>query len=354
MDPTRLIPHALPIPVEWGWFYLFQISTFILHLLVMNAMLGMAIIALVHHVRGKAETEPLTVDISQKLPFTVAFAVNFGVAPLLFLQVLYGQFLYTSSVLMAVYWLSVVGLIILAYASAYYYDFRYVSLGAMRTIFIALSTVCLLVVAFFFVNNMTLMLVPEDWTGYFENARGTMLHFQEPTLIPRYLHVVVSAIAVGGLFLAIVWRFKKNAPEAPRWIAHGLDWYAFATMTQMAFGLWFLWAMPERVSHLLLGGELVHTLVFAFGAILGLVSISTALQRRVGATTTLLILTIVLMAYLRDLVRDAYLSPYFEVSQRTVLGEYSPLILFVLTLIAGLGVVFWMVKTAAKDMEVRS
>lgn len=354
MDPSSLIPRDLPIPVEWGWFYLFQILTFVVHLLIMNAMLGTAIIALTHHLRGKACTEPLTLDISRKLPFTVAFAVNFGVAPLLFLQVLYGQFLYTSSVLMAVYWLGVVGLVIIAYASAYYYDFRYATLGSMRALFTAVTALCLLVVAFIFTNNMTLMLVPEDWAAYFDNAAGTILHFREPTLIPRYLHIVVSSVAVGGLFLALVWHCKKNAPDAPRWIAHGLDWYAFATMSQMAIGLWFLWAMPERVKGLLLGGSLPHTLVFALGAILGIISISTALQRRIQATTTLLILTIVLMAYLRDMVRDAWLSPYFQVGQRTVTAEYVPLILFILTLIAGLFILFRLLRTVANDMEVRS
>ena len=354
MVPSTLIPRDLPIPVEWGWFYLFQILTFVVHLLVMNAMLGAAIIALVHHLRGKAKTEPLTLDISRKLPFTVAIAVNFGVAPLLFLQVLYGQFLYTSSVLMAVYWLSVVGLVIAAYASAYYYDFRYETLGFMRALFTAVTAVCLLTVAFIFTNNMTLMLVPEDWTAYFDNAAGTILHFREPTLIPRYLHIVVSSVAVGGLFLSLVWHCKKNAPEALRWIAHGLDWYAFATMAQMATGLWFLWAMPERVKHLLLGGAPLHTLVFALGAVLGMVSISTALQRRVRLTTTLLLMTMVLMACLRDLVRDAYLSPYFQVGQRTVTGEYLPLILFILTLAAGLAVLAWLLRTVARDMEVRS
>ena len=45
MDPTRLIPSALPIPIEWGWFYLFQVLTFILHLLVMNVMLGASIVS---------------------------------------------------------------------------------------------------------------------------------------------------------------------------------------------------------------------------------------------------------------------------------------------------------------------
>lgn len=64
--------------------------------------------------------------------------------------------------------------------------------------------------------------------------------------------------------------------------------------------------------------------------------------------------TISLMVYLRDMVRDAYLSPYFQVSDRVVTGEYLPFVLFVLTLAAGLVIVAWMLKTASTDTEVRS
>jgi len=354
MDPTRLIPQTLPIPVEWGWFYLFQVVTFILHILVMNVMLGASIIALVHHLRGRKETEGLTKGISVKLPFTVAFAVNFGVAPLLFMQVLYGQFLYTSSVLMAVYWLGVVGLIILAYGSAYIYDFRYATLGGLKTFFIGLTALCLLFVAFIFTNNMTLMLRPEVWAEHLDNGGGTLLNLADPTILPRYLHIVASSIAVAGLALALLYDRRKGDPEARRWVRHGVNWYAFATMVQMALGLWFLTALPEPVSRLLLGGSLPHTVIFAAGAILGIFSISNALRYNVGTTAILSLTTISLMIYLRDMVRDAYLAPYFRVDERVVTGEYLPFILFVLTLLAGLAIVAWMLRAAAQDKEVRS
>ena len=355
MDPTNLIPQALPIPVEWGWFYLFQMLTFILHILLMNVMLGASIIALVHHLRGKAETEPLTKSISVKLPFSIAFAVNFGVAPLLFIQVLYGQFIYTSSVLMAVYWLSVVGLVIIAYASAYIYDFSYVSLGGLRTVFIGLTTVCLLATAFIYTNNMTLMLNPASWDAYFDNPWGTLLNISDPTVLPRYLHFVASAVAVAGLALALFYRFKvKSDPGAQVWVRHGMNWYAYTTMVQMALGLWFLAALPEHVMDLLLGGSLPYTLVFATGATIGIFSISNALSYNVDTTAILSLTTIILMLFLRDLVRDAYLAPYFQVSDRVVTGEYLPLVLFILTLAAGLCAIAWMLRTAATDSEVRS
>jgi hypothetical protein len=355
MDPTRLIPNALPIPVEWGWFYLFQVLTFIVHILVMNVMLGASIIALVHHLHGKADTQGLTKTISIKLPFTIAFAVNFGVAPLLFMQILYGQFLYSSSVLMAVYWIGVVGLVIAAYGSAYIYDFGYATLGNLRTFFIAVTTLCLLVTAFIFTNNMTLMLSPERWAAYFDNPWGTLLNLGDPTVLPRYLHIVASSTALAGLALAIFYSRKVNVdPGAQRWVRHGVNWYAFSTMVQMALGLWFLSALPEPVKHLLLGDSLPHTLIFAVSASLGIFSISNALRYNVGTTAILSLTTITLMILLRDMVRDAYLAPYFQVSDRVVTGEYLPLVIFILTLAAGLCVIAWMLRAAARDSEVRS
>ncbi len=46
MNPASLIPTPDAIPVHWGWLKLFLLATFFLHLLCMNTMLGIGIIAL--------------------------------------------------------------------------------------------------------------------------------------------------------------------------------------------------------------------------------------------------------------------------------------------------------------------
>ena len=56
--------------------------------------------------------------------------VNLGIPPLLFLQTLFGQFLYSSSILMAVFWLSVVPVLIVAYYAAYGFVHRHRQSGA--------------------------------------------------------------------------------------------------------------------------------------------------------------------------------------------------------------------------------
>ncbi len=115
----------------------------------MNAMLGGGIIALISTLRGGNENSLLCKEFSYKWPYTIAFAVNMGVAPLLFVQVLYGQFIYSSSILMAVWWFSIFGILILAYYSAYIYDFKFEALGGLRIFMIELSVLILLLVGFF-------------------------------------------------------------------------------------------------------------------------------------------------------------------------------------------------------------
>jgi len=50
-----------------------------------------------------------------KIPSTFALGVTFGIAPLLFVQVLYGNLIYSSSILMGVFWLLIIPFIIIAY-----------------------------------------------------------------------------------------------------------------------------------------------------------------------------------------------------------------------------------------------
>ena len=213
MDFASLIPIPDAIPVHWGWLKLFLLTTFFLHLLCMNTMVGIGIIALAKSLFNPAGATEYNREISAKLPYTIAFTVNLGVAPLLFIQVLYGQFIYTSSLLMAVYWLSITAILIIAYYSAYLHHYTFDSAGPARSVFMAITVVNLLVIGFFFSNNMTMMLSPEKWVRYFSSPGGTLLNLSEPSLIPRYLHFVLSGVAVGGLFMALVWDLKAKGHD---------------------------------------------------------------------------------------------------------------------------------------------
>ncbi len=342
MNPADLVPAADAIPVSWGWFQFFLILTFMLHLIVMNAMLGSGIIALVSSLPGKkAGTKPAGI-LASSLPYTIAFTVNLGVAPLLFVQVLYGQFLYTSSILMGWFWLTVIALLILAYYSAYIFYFRSARPEERRVLFLGLSVLFMLVIAFFFTNNMTLMLRPEVWPQYFDKPGGTMLNLSDPTLFPRYLHFVTASVAMGGLFLALLGRLGRGTQENERRVSTGMRWFSYATMVQAAVGILFFIMLPWRVMLLFMGGHLPATILLPAGVVLTLLAIVFGLKKKVWPAAGVTLLLIFGMVLMRDIVRTAFLQPYFHPSQLTVEAQYSPLVFFLATLVIGTGAVIYM------------
>lgn len=353
MDPSSLIPAPDSIPVHWGWLHFLFILTFVLHLLCMNAMLGTGMIALVKSLKGKRQDLPLAKEISLKLPYTIAFTINMGVAPLLFIQVLYGNFIYTSSVLMGWYWLLIIGILIIAYYSAYLFDFKFDALGTARSVFIALCVILMLLIAFIFTSNITLMLTPEKWIRYFSNAGGTILNLSEPTLIPRYLHFVCASLAVGGLFLAMVGKVKakKGNHHFAAMISSGMKWFSYATLVQIIIGFWFAISLPNHIILLFLGDSSLATLLFFSGLIGSGAALYFGFNKRVWPSAGAAIFTVVVMVVIRDMVRAAYLKPYFSLSDLKVEPQYSPMILFMVTLITGIGLIGYMLRLVTKRKQ---
>ncbi|MFH1351549.1 MAG: hypothetical protein ABII26_11550 [Pseudomonadota bacterium] len=350
MDPSHLIPFPDPIPVPWVWVEFLLLLTFVIHLLFMNTMIGTGIIAFVYHIRRPRAISPLTEDISKMIPYAIAFTVNMGVAPLLFLQVLYGHFIYVSSVLMAVYWISIIVLLILAYYSAYIYDFRYEALGSFRLFFIGLSVAIFLLIGFFITNNMTLMIKPEAWGAYFGPDHGRILNLSDPTLWPRYLHFMTASVALGGLFIAMMPRLKRprDLKDRDDRITLGMRWFSYATLAQIAIGLWFLMALPPHLKMRFMGGDFFYSGVFVVGIAGAVVSLIFGFKQRVVPAAISVIGTIILMVIIRDLVRWGYLNRYFTPSSLKLIHQYSPFILFVCSLVIVLVVIGYMLRLASR------
>jgi len=349
MDPTTLVPAPDAIPVPWGWFYILLMLTFLLHLLFMNAMLGGGIIALLSSLSGKQENNRrLAREVSCKWPYTIAFAVNMGVAPLLFVQVLYGHLIYSSSVLMAAWWLSIIGLLIIAYYAAYIFNLQFVSLGSLRLLILVLAVGLLLVIGFFFTNNMTLMLQPDRWIAYFQDRSGTLLNLQDPMLLPRYLHFVTGSVGVAGLYLALVghFRFRRTELSREELIDKGLYYFKIATMIQIIIGIWFLLALPGPVRSLLLGHSLYGTGLLIAGIVLAGAALYCGIRKMLLPSVLMTLLLLIAMIFIRDFVRVAYLKPYFSVNELTVRPEYSPMIFFLAVFVIGLALIAYMLKLA--------
>lgn len=353
MDPSALIPTPDAIPVHWSWFKLLLLVTFFLHILLMNAMLGSAFIAMTAHLTGDGKSTPATEAIAEKLPFFIAFAVNFGVAPLLFVQVLYGHFIYSSSILMGTFWLWIIGILIGAYYLAYIYKYRYDSMEAGRAVITGVITFLLLLIGFFFSNNFTLMLHPESWVRYFDSPGGMLLNLDDPTLLPRYLHFMVSAVAVGGITTALYHRYRKSrgADDAVPWIAYGCRWFAYATFVNAGVGAWFAGSLPQDIFPEGSTAGFFFFLLLLLGFSSAVIAAIFALREKTVPAFSGLLITLVLMILARDMLRSAYLAPWFSPSELTVQPAYSPFIIFLASFIGGLVLIGWMVKKTFESLS---
>ncbi|MBK8164863.1 MAG: hypothetical protein IPK64_02745 [bacterium] len=349
MDPAALIPAADPLPVHWGWFQVLLTVTFVLHVLFMNAMLGGAIIAFVRGFGG-GRGRDVSRDVSLRLPFAVAFAVNAGVAPLLFLQVLHGHFVYTSGVLMARWWFSIIALLIVAYYAVYAWRDRFDGAAARRQALIGLAAVLLLFISFLFTVNWTLAVSPERWSAYFAHPEGSLLDLTDPTLWPRWLHMVCGSMAIAGLALAgFADRSARHGDaSATARGREGLRWFAWATLVQVGLGTWWLLALRPDVRGLFMGSSFAATGLLVLGYLLAAAAIVMSFRGRLRPTIILALVLLPVMAVMREIVRSGYLAPYFRPADLPVKPEVSPLVFFLAVFAVGIAAVAHMLRLAAR------
>lgn len=346
MDPATLIPVADPLPIPWMWFDILLIVTFTAHILFMNALLGSAVIGLVRAARGNGQ---LAHDVGAKLPPLLALTINLGVPPLLFLQVNYGNFDYVSSVLMGGWWLAVIAALMISYYGFYAYKFGYGGMTpAKRNVLFAVSLAGLFYTGFMLTNNMTLMLLPEEWLRYFEG--GDYLNLGDPTLYPRYLHFMVGAVAVGGLWVALLGSFRK----VEEYVEIGMKWFTRATLVNIAIGIWFLVSHPNRIILSFMGENLPASLTLAAALLSAGMMLASGFRKKPKVTAIWAVTTVFLMACTRHWLRVLYLDPWHDMNAIPVTNTYGSFFLFLGFAVVGGAIIGYMLKLYFKSRAGRA
>jgi len=361
MNTPLVIPDVDPIPLPAPVWLLkaLLLLTFLLHVIPMNLVLGGGLTTLITDAIGRRRNSEYHLRLARSfarwIPVAVAFAITLGVAPLLFLQVLYGQLFYTSTILMAWPWLAVIGLLLLGYYGFYLYSYKWDRLKGARLWIVLGSVLALMAVALIFSNAVTMMLRPESFASrYLSAGAGGHWNLGDPTAIPRFLHFLVASFAITGLAVLVAALGQLPGDEAfARWgLRYGAGWFIVATVVQMAVGIWFLVALPREVMFTFMGGSVLGTILLGCGILLPMLSImfillaSRAPRPRAMAWSGIsaLAATLVVMVVMRDLVRDAMLAGKFDVTDRIADPQWGVIALFVLLLLGGLATVGYMLR----------
>src|ERR1700756_5202947 len=115
----------IPLPAPIWLIKLLHIVTLALHFVAVEMLLGGLLIAIIlSSFRNSPHARVTARAIARRLTVVMTYVINLGVPPLLFAQVLYGRALYTSSVLIGAWWISIILLLTLAYWLLYRFAAR--------------------------------------------------------------------------------------------------------------------------------------------------------------------------------------------------------------------------------------
>lgn len=362
---TPLVPLGDPLPqpappvLVWALLQL----TFLLHVVAMNLVLGGSLLALHGRFSRRADDAALRARLlsafDKGLPVAIAATVTLGVAPLLFVQVLYGRVFFTSSILMGWYWLALVPLVIAGYYGAYLRAFRGARLGRAGAWAAAAVAAAFAAAAFVQVTNATRALRPETFAAtYAADPRGLSLNLGDPSFWPRYLHLLLGAVAVAALALAVYGGTRRQAePELARWaVRRGTTLFAVVTGANVFAGMALLIAVPKPLLLRLVGGD-AWSMTLLAGSILLAVALSGAALLALGTRnpfagtpvlTALLLATLSFMLLLRDDLRRLALRLAELETPAWVAPQWGPFAVFVACLLAAVVTIGWMAQALAR------
>jgi len=370
VTPNELpVPVAdpLPLPGPYGLLWALLQVTFLLHLVAMNATLGGSFLALVWRRSEDPRAQAFVRWFAKGLPVAVAATVTLGVAPLLFVQVLYGRLFFTSSILLGGYWLALVPLFIVAYYGAYRLAFRAAGESAavgttvaptsvsMSLVLAVTVTLLFVAVSFLQSTNAALQLRPEVFLAKY-HLRPWGFHFDldDNSFLPRWLHALLGAVAVAGAFVALLGFLRRKTDSAASdWaVRAGLSSFTWATSANVVLGAWYALALPRPTLARIAGGDPWAASLLAVGSVLGLALVAIAVLGLSGRNPTRavpvlaghLAATLVIMVLLRDEVRRSALLQVGFSHHGWVSPQWSAIVAFVVCLLVAVTTISWMVR----------
>ncbi|MBK8190649.1 MAG: hypothetical protein IPK79_09405 [Vampirovibrionales bacterium] len=359
---TPIIPDFQPIPFPAPLWLLktLLVLGFFLHAIPMNAALMGGLFAVFYGAKGRqgdAHAARFSKTLAASLPIFLSFAITQGIVPLLFLQLVYGPLYYASSIVMAVPWIAVLGLLLIGYLFLYTYklDWKRVAGGRAPWLLVAAS-LAFLTIAFFFTNNMTLMLSPEKWQGLMAaHPYGGALNLSEASLWPRLLHMVIGAAAITGLIVGCFGLFwaKRDADYGAWLIRQGAGTFFVITLIECVGGFWFLMALPREQMMAFMGGEQIGSIAFIASLALTFVAlVGSAIAWRNGKAAPFKVavfgglLTMLTMSVMRHMLREYATAGFFRPQDVAVHIQWDLLIPFVILAVGMIAYLIWLARVA--------
>lgn len=240
-----MFPFSLPAPT--AFYLVVLLVTLALHVVFMNYVLGGAIYLFWAQLSGsrarsvdqagtlpndaQCPVDPVAQKLGEWMPFAISAAITAGVAPLLFIQILYQREFYTANLLLFHRWMAMVPVLIVGFYLAYMMrSARFASRSPATRIAVGAAAVaCFLFAAWSWAENHLLSIAQDAWPGHYEAGR---MFYAAKGLAARVGVWVFSAMPTTALLVA--WQMRASRANSIRSAERRLARFA---LTGIAFSV---------------------------------------------------------------------------------------------------------------------
>jgi len=340
---------SMSIPGPVWLFTILQWLTFTLHLVAMNILFGGLLLYLL------SRTSPVRQDMGDTLvtlfPTVMAATITLGVAPLLFVQVLYGYFFYSATIISAWNWYGILPVVIVTYYLLYLAAMRKSLSTRNRLLVLAVAAAGMIYISYTFTMISDLAVKPNLWPAlYASSPDGFAIDPSFVQTIFRWAHTIIGAVAVAGIVIMLFAVYHKAFIGNRKLLSYGARIFLIALLKGAIFGLIYLFTLDSVVFYGFLHSPGLHVLLTAI--VLNIAAAYVVYRAAQSEQPKSLVVTaavlvgggVFLMVMVRHYLRLVFLDGIFQLSQLDTMSQWGPFAMFAVTFVLGLIVLFWMIR----------
>jgi len=322
----------LPGPV---WLLtLLHLVTLTVHFLAMNFLVGGVVAVLFGRFEDRWR-DPTVKAFLDLFPAAMAATVTFGVAPLLFLQVIYHRQVYAASIVSGWFWLMIPLAAIFSYYFLYAAAFSKAEGAGRKGICLALALLGLITISLVYSSIFSMAENPDLVASlYAANQSGFALNTEVGSWIFRWLHMVLGALTVGGFFVGLLGR--DNPPA----FSVGKTFYLYGMAAAALFGFIYMFTFGDVLAPFMRHPASWFLWV---SVILSGVSVHFFFKRKFVVSGTMLLVSMAGMVVARHTVRLLRLGDRLEVAEVPVRSQWDVFGLFLVCFLAAIGLIAYMI-----------
>jgi hypothetical protein len=308
-----------------------HVVTLTLHFLAMNFLLGGLIVLLMGRIENRWE-DPTVRKFLKLFPSVMAATVTLGVAPLLFLQLVYYQQAYSASIVSGWFWILIIDVAIVAYYLLYG-----ASLGRRaKGLLLSLALLGLVYISFVYSTVFSMAERPEMYQRLYAACQsGLTINDQPGTWVFRWLHMLTGAVTVGAFFVGLLGR------DNPPVFALGKRFFLWGMVGAMVLGLVYLFTLGDILVPLMRSPAIW---VLTLSILLSLGALHFFFKKRFLPAGLMVFLSLLGMVVVRHTLRLLVLEGVFDPASIPVRPQWDVFVIFLVCFLAAVALVAVMLR----------